>query len=160
MATPSFAFFRAFGLLPCGLCCNRCCTTFCIRPYNAFSPACCGNVCGYGCNPYAGSGPGGACDGGACPGGYGEGLPMGQMPVEGIHGAVITPSITPAPVAGPAMAPVPNGHTSLMAPGAMPYGAVPVGYNPMMAPGYNPMMAPGSGYGMMPASVPAYWYGR
>jgi hypothetical protein len=165
LATPSFAFFKAFGLIPCGLCCRKCCTTFCVRPYNAFTPACCPNFC---CNW---GGPGGYCGGfgGDGHGGYvGDGMALGQVPVESIQGAIVSPSTPPAPaVTGPITPPMIPGHTSLMAPNAMPYGGVQTAaYNPMMYPGYNPMMAPSAnpgmlpGYGMMPMSVPAYWYGR
>jgi hypothetical protein len=58
----------------CHKCCNKCSTTICCHPYNAFSPVCWGNMtcCGccpaqFGCCP----GPmnGGYCGGGACEGG-------------------------------------------------------------------------------------------
>ena len=64
-AVPSQA--GTFGLFVCGghcdscggcgffhHCCNKCCSTICIRDYNAFSPSFCGNMCFNGCNPFCG----------------------------------------------------------------------------------------------------------
>jgi hypothetical protein len=60
-------------------CCHRCCTTLCIKPYNAFSPVAYGNIVADGCMPvniYGGQLPcgpsvfnggyGGGCAGGSC----------------------------------------------------------------------------------------------
>jgi hypothetical protein len=66
LATPSFA-GCCFGLIPhsCG-----CCSKFCVRQYNAFSPVCCGTVYCDGCCPFGsgcgGFGPGFAGDCGGC----------------------------------------------------------------------------------------------
>ena len=41
----------------CGLfhhCCSKCCSTICVRDYNAFSPSFCGNMTFNGCNPFCG----------------------------------------------------------------------------------------------------------
>src|SRR5688572_5633175 len=48
-------------------CCNKC-GTFCVRPYNAFSPVCYGSVTCVGCNPLAtpGYGPNLAFHGSMC----------------------------------------------------------------------------------------------
>ncbi len=58
-AAPSQAW--TFGLIPdhccpfgwcCSCCgCNTCCSTITIKPYNAFTPCCCGNMCFNGCAP-------------------------------------------------------------------------------------------------------------
>jgi hypothetical protein len=45
----------------CGLfkhCCSKCCSTICVRDYNAFSPSFCGNMTFNGCNPLCGGSPG------------------------------------------------------------------------------------------------------
>ncbi|HZU37358.1 MAG TPA: hypothetical protein VFA18_15650, partial [Gemmataceae bacterium] len=58
----------------CHHCChdNKCCTTICLRPYNAFTPVCCGNLSCNGCCPI--NMTQGCCGNGACGyGGYGYG---------------------------------------------------------------------------------------
>src|SRR5438046_6624672 len=55
----------------CG--CHKCCTYLCVRPYNAFSPVCCGSVSCIGCCPMFG-GMGGGMDCGPC-GPVGGGMP-------------------------------------------------------------------------------------
>jgi hypothetical protein len=58
-ATPALSFADAFGLFTKGGCCS--CCSFCIRPYNAFSPLTCG-VADLGCpGGYHLPGIGGCC---------------------------------------------------------------------------------------------------
>jgi hypothetical protein len=40
-------------------CCSKCCSTICVRDYNAFSPSFCGNMTFSGCNPFCGGNGGG-----------------------------------------------------------------------------------------------------
>ena len=40
-----------FGCWGCG--CGNSCSTFCVRPYNAFTPVCSGNITCMGCMPFA-----------------------------------------------------------------------------------------------------------
>lgn len=63
-AAPSVA--GTFGLIPChcwpcggcGCCCGKCCSTICVRPYNAFSPCCSGTIFCDGCMPLGSPGCG------------------------------------------------------------------------------------------------------
>ncbi|HEY7312669.1 MAG TPA: hypothetical protein VH643_25110 [Gemmataceae bacterium] len=76
LATPSFA-GCCFGLIPhsCG-----CCSKFCVRQYNAFSPVCCGTVYCDGCCPFGSGGCGGGC--GPC----GDGMCCGGLNYFGVLG--------------------------------------------------------------------------
>ena len=50
--TPALSHAGTFGLITgCGCgCCSKC--EFCVRPYNAFTPVCCGNITCMGCMPF------------------------------------------------------------------------------------------------------------
>jgi hypothetical protein len=138
---------------PFSCCGTKCCTTICLRQYNAFTPICTGKLSCDGCCPInlacgqLGSGPaifnaGPGCVGGAC---YaGSAYNLGQLPP-----AALMSQPLPAPTAGgvaptytippnnPLPAPaVPMGTTSQMAPQMMPFAAPvqPVGYRPMYYP--------------------------
>jgi hypothetical protein len=161
-------------------CCSRYTTTLCIRPYNAFSPCCYGNIVADGCMPinlYGGQLPcmrcpapmcmppccgpnfgGGCCSSGCCesgclpPPGTFAGAPMMQaMPGQAMPQGQPGQQFTPP-------TPTPLGPTSYMPMPAYGYGPVqPVGYSPMYNPYYNPMY----GYGMpYQGQMPGYWYGR
>jgi hypothetical protein len=145
----------AFGLFYCHSCC--CCggCNVCLRPYNAFTPVVCGNLCCDGCVPfcptgaYAGAacGPVGAgplmgpgCDGGGC---YGQLPPVSYGPGDGPEGVIgMVPQGPAAPiVSGPLM-----GNVS------------PAGLQPTMYPGYvyGPMMPPQTPPAQ-PTTAPVYW---
>lgn len=140
-AVPSFA-WGTFGLIPHGCCCGCCCScNVCIRPYNAFSPVCCGSLCCDGCMPFSGGACGNGCGIPAC------GLPastcMNQLPGT-------APAANPTAVAGAPTQPFgqPN-----MAAAAAPQGG-------LYSAGYHPTFYPGYGYGMPQApaaGVPPYW---
>ena len=173
-AAPSFGW--TFGLIPhhgcCGHffhhCCNSCCN-FCVRPYNAFSPVACGNICLDGCYPFGtggGFGASGACGPGGCapflnyggipcdgpysPGALGQ-LPdgaglLGPTPVHSNPSAVATPAPSgPSTQAGPQQM-TPNS-------GVQSAGYYP-GYSGYNYPGYN------YGYGspMSAGVMPSYWF--
>jgi hypothetical protein len=82
-------------------CCSKCCSTICVRDYNAFSPSFCGNMTFNGCNPFCGGNGGG----------YGAGYPG------------CGPSIQACPSCGGCAA---EGGDPVVVPGpgaqAMPYG--------------------------------------
>jgi hypothetical protein len=182
-ATPSFA--GAFGLFTCGCCCGRNCCTFCVRPYNAFSPTCCGTVFCDGCMPLGSGGAPGAlnyggipcgptgCDGGVAMGPVGS--PDGGVVDGALAGTVTeTPGATGAPVitgapAAPA-APAAQAPASLQPtayhPGAYPhynYGyqyPAAYGYPAYGYPGYAAPAPAAYGYGPMQPqgwAAPAYW---
>ncbi len=145
--TPSPAW--TFGLIVhhgcCGCGCHGCGFNICCRPYNAFTPVCCGTLCcdgccpinmGGGCGP-AMAGPCGPCDGGAC------GAPgLGALPAVGS-----LPSTDCAPIAS-----------------SMPTASPSNGMNPAVpSAAYATSFYPGYVYGMQPPAaaaaynVPAYW---
>jgi hypothetical protein len=157
---------HTFGLFPHSCGCGSCGCNFCIRPYNAFSPVCCGTVycdgctpfgCGApGCLPYSGfpgCGPGGCCDGGI----VSQPMPTGASQMYPT-GAVPAMPVAPVPQALPN--PLPKGPPAASAGFGQP-GIYPVSYSP----GYYP--AYGYGYGYVPqmpaygaGNVPAYWNGQ
>lgn len=127
-------------------CCNKCCT-FCCRPYNAFSPICCGTLFCDGCcpqfgcqmhNPPAGPGPygdagcpGGVCAaGGVCPDG---GFPDGAC-VDGSCGGGV-------PWSGPASLPAASG-TDGQAPATTGPATGPATGGQLPMPGTTPFQAP------------------
>jgi hypothetical protein len=165
MVTPAVSNAGTFGLFTgCGCCgcCNKC--TFCVRPYNAFTPVCCGNITCMGCSPlmapygnYGGYGFGGD---GAC-------ASAGCAPGETITNVQIQPSTPAAPSAPTKLTPqyaqptplipvpqptaAPTGNGTSMAPN--PYGTIQAGYYyPTVAPAYNPYVFYGA-YG----AAPYYW---
>jgi hypothetical protein len=136
----------SFGLFyhhHCG-CCGGC--TFCVRPYNAFSPVCSGCITCDGCMPFSsGCGPGGcptlnysglpACgDGGGC---------FGQLPPA--EGQLVAP-------------PDATANSQPQVPTTM----AGTGYQGMYSAGYRPAFYPGHGYGPQGAAAaqPAYWNNR
>jgi hypothetical protein len=160
--TPALSQAKTFGLFTgCGLCCCSKCT-FCVRPYNAFTPVCSGNITCMGCcmpfapQPnyggldYPGAGPG-------CPApGYGGETILGQvqtlpaLPPLPAPGGTTTVQPTPGPAPGQQptiITPVPG---TSMAPN--PYGAVQANYRAASAPTYNP-----SAYYTYYGTVPYYW---
>jgi hypothetical protein len=153
LSAPS-SFAGAFGLIPHHHCCSCGCSV-CIRPYNAFSPVCCGTMYCDGCFPFTGGpgGPGGCGPGGCAPGGLNYfGLPCDGGCV-GQGDPVSDPSSTPptATVGG-----VPPGSVSHMAAYPPQTGLSAVGYYPGYGYGYVPQL-PAYGAGM---NAPAGGVGR
>jgi hypothetical protein len=157
-------------------CCHKkCCTSLCIRAYNAFSPTCFGTMYCDGCFPYAGvSGQGappwatypGAWQGGFCgpagcmmDGSFAGPIDAGQPDASGQAGLPANlPPTTDAPAAAPA--PVQN-TVPTMAPAGTPTSQMWV--HPLQMAGYRGM-APGyyPGYGVpavnpMMQGYPGYW---
>ncbi len=148
--TPALSQAGTFGLFTgCGCCCNSC--TFCVRPYNAFTPVCSGNITCMGCMPFA-------CPGYGCPG-YGYPAPYApdySTPVESEGGACCgTPeadgkvigdnnNLPPLPKVGqPEPLPNPTQQPAVTTPAQSmrqvnPYGTVQAGYRPVYVPTYNP----------------------
>jgi hypothetical protein len=159
-AGPSFAW--TFGLIPHHGCCGgrHCCggCNFCVRPYNAFSPVACGNICLDGCSPF---GTGGGCGAGGCA----PFLNYGGIPCAGPYspGALSQlPDAAPAaPSPGAVATPGPSGPSTQAGPQQMSpsYGVQSVGYYP----GYYGYNYAGYNYGYpSPTSAgmyPSYWYG-
>jgi hypothetical protein len=159
--TPALSQAGTFGLITggwcCG-CCNKC--NFCVRPYNAFTPVCSGNITCMGCMPFAYPTPNYTGLGYVQPN-----LPsapysncvtgeviVGQPQVRIVQPAqpaqqVAQPAL-PAPFSPPPPAPAiqtPPTPTSMM---PNPYGVMQAGYYQM----YNPYAIYGS-----TGSVPYYW---
>lgn len=157
---PASAWWPCFPLKGC--CKNKCCSTICIRQYNAFTPVCCGSLCCDGCCPMTFGGcnfgggnnccmPNQSC----CVGG--DAACLGQLPAPG---AVASPMMPPA--TAQQQAPLPNAMSYA---GAMPWNPYagynpyamsnvqPAAYQPSMYPGYMPMN-PYAG------QVPYYWGGN
>jgi len=97
-------------------CCNKCCTTICLQPYNAFSPVCCGNLACNGCCPmnitqgcgapnwgYNSGGWGGSCGATGYDGCVDGSCSVGQLPIldatqqKTPAPATSAPTTTPAP---------------------------------------------------------------
>jgi hypothetical protein len=165
---------------------NKCCgctTTICIRPYNAFSPVCCGALACDGCFPFAGGpgagqpqgwGSGYCCPSpwscGTCPSGYsgdscgtcssGPGMPPATAQTAPAPGSL--PPVNNVPtMQGPPLAPMPVGTNS----GAMarPYPVQAANYWAGYYPAYNPAPMqqaypgygyPGYGYNYNPYTMP------
>ncbi len=100
-------------------CCSRCCSTICVRDYNAFSPSFCGNMTFNGCNPFCG--------------GYGGGYPGCGPSIQGCPtcgGCAADPSV-PAGSVGPAAMVAPyGGPVQAAAMGMYPPSVLPVGAQP------------------------------
>jgi hypothetical protein len=158
---PALSHAKTFGLFTgCGLCCCSKCT-FCVRPYNAFTPVCCGNITCMGCMPFAPQSNYGGfgysdCAGSGCAADYGGETIVGQvrtLPPLTLPGG--TPTAQPAPAPAPGQQPAittPVPGTSL-APN--PSGAVQANYRPTSVPAYNP-----AAYYTYYGSVPYYWIAK
>jgi hypothetical protein len=143
----------------CGCCGSKCCSTICVKPYNAFSPTCsgtlyCDGFCPMGTPP--GYGPPqsampplsfgslpsvGDCCGDACEAAVAPPMIPGNFDAQ--------PATNPQPTA-PVQFPGPN--TSYVYPNAVPnYGPMQVGY-------YYPTYSPAPAYNYtQPMAVPYYW---
>ena len=147
-----------FGLFPhCGFCCRKCCT-FCVRPYNAFSPVCSGNICLDGIYPFASGYPGAG-------GQYlnYNGVPCCSAPVD-CDGTCMDqqPDGTPTPIQ--AGASVFANQYPVQAPAGPAMGSPTwQGYPqpPVQPTGYNPGYYPGYNYGYPPVAPAGavYYYG-
>ena len=170
----------------CHKCCkSKCCMNICVRPYNAFSPVCCGNITTIGgCCPMFGGGMGGM-------GGMGGGGPCcgpscmpscfsgGCAPSYASSGCCDSGCLPPAagapapPAPNVPLSPMPNGpgpqnftppmptpmsSNSQQVPAPMAYGysgVQTVGYQPSY-PAYQPSYYPGYYPGYTPAYYPGY----
>jgi hypothetical protein len=158
-------------------CCNRCTTTLCMRPYNAFSPVAYGNICADGCMPiniYGGCLPrqmGASCYAG---GGYGYGCGYGQgcytngccdagaLPAPGSF-ATMTPMGVPVQVvpAQPQVTPTQPMPTGMPGQQFQPPATQPLNPTSYMMPmyGYGAVQPVGYYPGYY-TQMPSYWYGR
>jgi hypothetical protein len=170
LATVGMASGQAFAL-GCGCRKCGCCYKFsiCCRPYNAFSPICCGNLCcdgccGCCCQPPCGCSLHLGCNGHAGP----DCSCLGHLPAHDDHGhgpAVTSPA---APAASPPVGPMPTplpkgapaGPTTLQLPAPAYFGPVQnATYQPAYYGGYGMPMGPYAAYGyghpqMQPAMMP------
>jgi hypothetical protein len=150
----------------CGSGCGKCGANFCVRQYNAFSPACFGTVHCDGINPLGGS---------CIPGGYPSqpcsscAMPWGMPgPAEGMHMPMPMPmhQPMPMPMPPPGGAPMPMlpppGAQPLPMPQPAPGSAAMMGYpyymQPLMMP--NPLMPAAYGYPAPYGYQPAYDYSQ
>jgi hypothetical protein len=155
----------AFGLFPC--CFHKNYSVIVCRPYNAFTPICCGNVVCDGCcpSPY--------CGGPTCQlpiqncfasayGGQSCCVPYAASQLSSQPSAIPTqnaPTFTPPP-------PLPNtvyNQTSMRYPAQGMYPVQPAAYYPPQYPTYPMNFYPVNNYPMvppMPMQVPSYWYGQ
>ncbi len=129
----------------CHCCCGGC-SNICIRPYNAFSPPCCGtlftdDLCQMRNQSGCGSAQGA--------------LPYGDLPSVGCcdsdSGGTLKPTPERAPTAPTPVAP--GTKTSFMVPGTFQsYGPMQIGY-------YYPSYMPAYNYNTQPIAAPYYWNG-
>jgi hypothetical protein len=163
----TFGLFTGCGWFGCGGCgCSSC--TFCVRPYNAFTPVCAGNITCMGCMPfmcpcpnYSGMNYCGPMAN-ACPamGPCDQAGPC--TPSHTSEASNPAPPLPPLPSAQPANAlppaPIPFGLQTSTPTSMMPnpyYGMIQAGYRPVYPVTYNPYVNYGS-YGTMGAT-PYYW---
>jgi hypothetical protein len=179
IATLAWATASASAWWPCfplkGCCGSKCCSTICIRQYNAFTPICCGSLSCDGCCPmtfggcnFGGNNCGGCNFGNNCGGcnygapaccvGGGDACCLGQLPAPGTLAA---PPPAAAPAAGGSnyQAPLPNAASYAPPMPWNPYAP----YNPytmsaVQRAGYQP-------YNAMPpvpynGPAPYYWNNR
>jgi len=148
------------------LCCwRRCCckysTYICCKPYNAFSPVCCGSICCTGCCPMQ-------CCSPCCPPPCCGPTVVSSNCCEGDVGSFAPRYIPPQPLPAPTMPPAPNWVPPAPAPmmsqapmwnmAAVQQAGYYPGYYPYQPQGY-PTYQP-QGYWPMPVAAPSYWYGR
>lgn len=135
-------------------CHNRCSMTVVCRPYNAFTPVCCGSLVCDGCCPISCSNLGnGAC----CSPGLGNPLLAMCHDPAGIN--AVARQMQPMMMQAPMMAmPAPQMPMNMQTQMPMTYPVAPAGYQQAMTPVYYPIMP-----NTMPMNpyqqVPAYWYG-
>jgi hypothetical protein len=166
--TPPPSHAGTFGLITgCGSCgcCGGC--NFCVRPYNAFTPVCCGNITCMGCMPftpypnYSGLGyPGGcpqldfsgAVDNSCSPSDTGGKTqsPTALPPVPAVQQSTQPPVAPPMPQSPAVSSPTPTSMTPY------PYGTIQAGYRPMAMPTYNPYLYYNN-YGAPVTQIPYYW---
>src|SRR5262245_59480248 len=136
----------------CHRCHDRCSMTLVCRPYNAFTPACSGQLVCDGCCPFACSDQGNGVS-------YSPalGAPLAAMHQNAI-GINIATTPTPMMMQVPMTAlPAPQMPINTPAPMPMTYPVAPAGYQPAMTPVYYPIMP--STMSVNPyQQVPAYWY--
>lgn len=174
--TPSASQAGTFGLFTCSSCCG--CSSscnFCVRPYNAFTPVCCGNITCMGCMPFCPM-PGysgmmvppayGACQGGAC-----DGAPLvgAETVTNGGCGTTVNecqkpqtlPPLPPMPqysqpnpFVNP-LQPLPTGVQTPTSKAPTASGAVQATYNPAYAPAFNPYL--NYTYSTPMGQTPYYW---
>ncbi len=168
----------AFFLFP--QCFHHDCSVIVCRPYNAFTPICCGTMMCNGCCPsFCGGGgcarqtapayptmfTGGICCDSSCPVFEGTCAATPGMMMQ----APSTPSMTPMPTAPsftpPAPTPSPVFNQTSMRRNVQGNGVQPAGYNPAYPMNYYPTTSyptnyyPAANYPMAPAMpVPSYWY--
>jgi hypothetical protein len=149
----TFGLFTQASCWPFNCCAScKCCSTICVKPYNAFSPTCSGTLFCDGFCPLGNPSPYGP------PTSAMPGLPFGTLPSVGSccdePTAGLTPPATPSAfethrtATPPAQLPVAN--TSGLWQNPVPYhGPVQIGYSyPTYAPAYN--YTP-------PMAIPYYW---
>jgi hypothetical protein len=102
-------------------CCSKCCSTICIKDYNAFSPSFCGNMTFNGCNPF--------CGGGCGAGNPGCGPSIQAFPA---CGGCAADSCAPSCIPGPGAQAMPYGGPLQSAAMGRPYPAsvMPMGVQP------------------------------
>jgi hypothetical protein len=161
----SFGVFTATSCWPFNCCAScKCCSTICIKPYNAFSPTCsgtlyCDGFCPLGTPPGCGFPPQSALPGlpcdtlppaGSCCGD--DGCAPAPTPPVTPGGSDVKPTANPLPFVQPA--PLLEQNTSRVLPNQVPYyGPIQVGY-------YYPMSNPAYNYHYtQPMAVPYYWNG-
>ena len=170
-AAPALAGWRTFGLFTCHRCCCKSCT-FCVRPYNAFSPVACGSLALSGCMPFGqpGCGP---CGGGPGMIPYG-GMPCGPLGYMGCCGAMCSADGAFLPDEGDSDAadaqasakqasqPSQSSQTARSTPSQPASQPVPAleAASYYLPYGYNPMMAPAVPGWTVPAYYPAAYPAR
>jgi hypothetical protein len=170
----TFGLFTGCGWFGCCGCGSSSCT-FCVRPYNAFTPVCAGNITCMGCMPFMSPCPNYSgmnyCGpmANACPAApYGspalgsEGSWSNCTPSLPNEVSGTSPALPPLPSAQPANplppAPIPVGLQPSTTTSMMPnpyYGMIQAGYRPVYPVTYNPYVNYGY-YGPMGAT-PYYW---
>jgi hypothetical protein len=169
--TPAPSQAGTFGLITgCGCCCSKC--EFCVRPYNAFTPVCSGNITCMGCMPFApypnysglgypgggypqaGWGDSGVVDNSCCTSETAgqKQSPTALPPLPAVQQFTQPPLAAPLPQYPAVTPPAPTS----MAPN--PYGMIQAGYRPVVTPTYNPYLY--HNYAAPMSQTPYYWYAK
>jgi hypothetical protein len=162
--TPALSRAGTFGLFTgCGCCCSKC--EFCVRPYNAFTPVCCGNITCMGCMPFYSTQNYGGLNGydTGCPDttyGANDSCAAPRTPSTATGQGQALPPLQAPPASSPTTVPAPIPQAPTTTPGSPSYlvnpnATIQAEYRPLYVPTYNPYLY--YNYYAPMGQTPYYW---